>query len=150
VVNHVATTATSWHYGSYTVCIPGRNGSAVLESLRPVRQTGSITLERTGARVHRPDTLFASGPEPLPAEFATVRGFRVASRCDDEDESIVELALQVRRTAPGPGAIDGLALRYRVGDKRYRDVWPGIYVVLCDPAPTAPRSRHRLLRYCNQ
>jgi len=133
VTNTNAEGSTSWYYGSWTACVNA--GTAVIESLEPLHMLGTIVVERVGVKPYEHGVAAWKGQ--LPSDYRPVNGFELSARCSGPERA--EFAVQLRRDGAGPGAVDGLVLRYHVGNRSYTSVWAGVQIVLCDPAD---KTRH--------
>jgi hypothetical protein len=122
--------SATWHYGVGSICMT-EPGTAILDSLEPVRLVGSADVERTGVRV-LPDGMGTGGPGAMPVTYVPIAGFRIDQSCE-RDGHVVELAVQVRRQHRGAGGFQGLRLRYHVGDDSF-EATNEFSIVLCDPS----------------
>jgi hypothetical protein len=131
-------------YGTSVVTVPNRpytmgglllctNGAAfVLDSVRAAAVHGSGKLEDAGIRSSPPeDGAIDGGQGVLPAVMGPVKGYRVTRVCDSPATMVSELGIQMSR-GQGYGEVDGLRIRYHVGNTDYESVYK-FTATLCDP-----------------
>jgi hypothetical protein len=114
---------------------------AVVEEIRLLRVTGPLEILGLRTRPY-PDggpTIsfgmygFPPTEEPShdPTEVNVVTG-SPERRPDEAPEQVLQLIFGVNATAPGIAGNRGVEVTYRVGDKRYREVWNDAFE-LCAP-----------------
>lgn len=131
-------------YGTSLVTVPNRpytlgglllctkGASFVLDSVRAGTVRGSGKLENTGIRSSPAEDGAIDGRQGvLPAVMGPVKGYRVTRGCTSSAADVIELGIQVSR-GDGYGQIDGLRVKYHVGNTTYESRYK-FTATLCDP-----------------